>query len=130
MPPKLAQHIIELNSSIPPTHQTRYKLNPNYVVVVKQNIDKLLVTRFIQLIEEARCLLPIVVVPKKNGKLNICVDFMKLNKATKKYPLPFFYEVLNNVARYEAYSFVNGYSRYHHISIAFEDRYKTSFVAN
>jgi hypothetical protein len=29
-------------------------------------------------------------VPKKNGKLRICVDFRKLNAATKKdpYPLP------------------------------------------
>ncbi len=31
IPPELAQHIIELDTSIPPT---RYKLNPNYVVVV------------------------------------------------------------------------------------------------
>ncbi len=38
---ELAQHIIELNASIPPTHQARYKLNPNYVAVVKQDIDKL-----------------------------------------------------------------------------------------
>ncbi len=36
------------------------------------------------------------------------MDFKKLNKATKKnpYPLPFFDEVLNIVARYEAYSFL------------------------
>jgi len=56
----------------------------------------------------------IVVVPKKNGKLKICVDFKKLNKATKKdhYPLPFFNEVLNIIARYEVYSFLDGYSRY------------------
>ncbi len=38
IPPKLIQHIIELNTSIPPTHQARYKLNPNYVVVVEQDI--------------------------------------------------------------------------------------------
>jgi hypothetical protein len=40
------------------------------------------------------------------------VDFKKLNKATKKnpYPLPFFDEVLNIVIRYEAYSFLDGYS--------------------
>jgi hypothetical protein len=39
----------------------------------------------------------------------------KLNAATKKnpYPLPFIDEVLNIVARYEAYSFLDGYSRYH-----------------
>jgi hypothetical protein len=56
-----------------------------------------------------------VVVPKKNGKLKICVDFKKLNKATKKYPypLPFSNEVLNIVAQYETYSFLDGYSGYH-----------------
>jgi len=55
-----------------------------------------------------------VVVPQKNGKLKIYVEFRKLNKVTKKdpYPLPFSNEVLI-VARYEAYSFLNGYSRYH-----------------
>jgi hypothetical protein len=65
-----------------------------------------------------------MVEPKKNGKLIICVDFRKLNKATKKnrYPLSFFDEVLNIVIGYETYSFLDGYSRYHQISIAFEDR--------
>jgi hypothetical protein len=54
----------------------------------------------------------IVVVPKKNGKLRICVDFKKLNKTTKKNPylLPFFYEVLNIVTWYETYSFLDGFS--------------------
>ncbi len=35
IPPKLAQHKIELDTLIPLAHQTRYKLNPNYDVVVK-----------------------------------------------------------------------------------------------
>jgi hypothetical protein len=59
-------------------------LNPDYVIVVKQNIDKLLATKFIQPVEEATWLSPIVVVLKKNGKQKICVDFRKLIKATKK----------------------------------------------
>ncbi len=108
-------------------------MNPNYVVVLKHDIDKLLVARFIQLVKEATCLSPIMVVPKKNGKLKICVDFRKLNKATKKdpYPLPFSNEILNTIARYEAYeSFLDGYSWYHHISITFKDGYKTTFVIN
>jgi putative transposase len=68
--------------------------------------------------------------PKKNGKSIICVDFKKLNKATKKnpYPLPFFDEVLNTVVGCEAYSFLDVYSEYHQISIALEDRYKSTFV--
>jgi hypothetical protein len=53
-----------------------------------------------------------MVVLKKNGKLKICVDFRKLNKATKKdpYPLPIFNEVLNTIASYKAYIFLDGYS--------------------
>jgi hypothetical protein len=43
-------------------------LNPNYVAIVKENIDKLLAVGFIKPIEEITWLSPIVVVPKKNGK--------------------------------------------------------------
>jgi hypothetical protein len=72
----------------------------------------LLAIGFIQFIEEATWLSPIIIVPKKNGKMKICIDFKKLNVVTKKdpYPLPFINEVLNIVARYEAYSFFDGYS--------------------
>jgi hypothetical protein len=50
-------------------------MNPYYAAMVKQDLDKLLITRFIVPVEEATWLLPIVVVPKKNGKLCICVNF-------------------------------------------------------
>jgi hypothetical protein len=76
----------------------KYKLNPNYVIVIKQNIDELLIAGFIQIVEEATWLSPIVVVvPKKNGKLRIYIDLKKLNAVTKKnpHPLPFTYEMLN-----------------------------------
>jgi hypothetical protein len=92
----------------------------------------LLATGFIEYVEEATWLLPIVVVPKKNGKLRICIDFRKLNEATKKdpYPLPFKDEVLNTIEGYEVYSFLDEYLGYHQISIGLEDRYKTAFVTN
>ncbi len=84
--------------------------------MIKQDINKLLVAGFIEYVEKATWLSPIVVVPKKNIKLKIFIDFRKLNAATKKdpYPLPFTNEVLNIVIGYEAYSFFDGYSRYHH----------------
>ncbi len=98
---------LELDTTIPSTHQAKYKLNPNYVIIIKQDINKLLATRFIQFVKEAIWLSPIVVIPKKNGKLKICIDFKKLNVATKKdpYPLPFINEMLNTIVGYETYSF-------------------------
>ncbi len=121
-----------MDITIPPTHQARYRLNPNYATIVKQDINKLLAYGFIKSIDEATWLSPIVVVPKKNGKLIICINFRNLNATTKKdpYPLLFIVEVLNTIARYETYSFLDGYSRYHQIFIVPKDKYKTTFVTN
>jgi hypothetical protein len=69
----------------------------------------LLAIGFIQSIEEATWLSLIIIVPKKNGKLKICIDFKKPNVSTKKdpYPLPFIDEMLNIVVGYEVYSFLD-----------------------
>ncbi len=131
IPPKLAQYRIELDTIKQLAHQARYKLYPNYATTIKQDIDKLLASRFIEFVEEVTWLSPIVVLLKKNGKLKIYIDFRKPNAATKDpYPLFFTNEVLNMVARYEAYSFLNGYLRYHQIFIVLEDRYKIAFVTD
>jgi hypothetical protein len=83
----------------------------------------LFVASFIKHVEEATWLSPIIVVPKKNGKLRICVNFNKLNATTKKdpYPLPFIDEVINIITGHEVSTFLDGFSRYHQISIALED---------
>jgi hypothetical protein len=92
----------------------------------------LLIVGFIESIEKATWLSPIILIPKKKGKLRICINFKKLNVTTKKdpYPLPFADEMLNTIVGYEAYSFLNGYLRYHQISITPKDRYKIAFVTN
>jgi hypothetical protein len=101
---------------IPLAHQAKYRINPNHATTIEQNIDKLLVTRFMHPVEEATWLSSIVVVLKKIGKFKIFVNCIKLNVTTKKYPYPFSLntnEVLNIVIRHDAYSFLDGYSKYH-----------------
>jgi hypothetical protein len=63
---------------------------------------------------------------------SIYINFRKLNATTKKdpYSIPFTIEVLNTIAGYETYSFLNGYLGYHQISIAPKYRYKATFVTN
>ncbi len=36
---ELAQHKIELDTTIPSAHQARYKLNPKYATTIKQDIN-------------------------------------------------------------------------------------------
>ncbi len=86
-------------------------MNPNYVAIVKEDINKLLVVDFIKPIKEATWLSPIVIVPKKNGKLKIYVDFRKLNATTNKdlYLLPFMDEVINTIMCMEFITFWIGF---------------------
>jgi hypothetical protein len=92
---ELVHYQIELDIYIPPMHQAKYKMNSNYTSIIKQDIDKLFIVGFIQLVEKTSLISLIMVVIKNNGKLQIYVDFKKLNVVRKKitYPLSFTYEV-------------------------------------
>jgi hypothetical protein len=61
------QHRIELDTNILASHQAW--MNPNYIVIMKQDLDKLLTMGFIIPMEEATWFSPIVVALKINGKL-------------------------------------------------------------
>jgi hypothetical protein len=65
----------------------------------------------------------------KQGGIRICVDLRKLNDYSLHDPFPnhFIDKVLQNVGDREAYSFTYGFSGYHQIKIAPEDRYNTTF---
>ncbi len=86
-------------------------MNPNYVVIVKQDINKLLIVGFIKLVEEATLLFLVVVIFKKNGKLRIYVDFKKLNAVTKKDPYLLFFmdEVINTIVGHKVYTFMDNF---------------------
>nr|XP_016496810.1 PREDICTED: RNA-directed DNA polymerase homolog [Nicotiana tabacum] len=60
----------------------------------------------------------------------ICMDYRKLNIATRKdhFPLPFIDQMLDRLAGRSHFCFLDGYSGYYQISIASEDREKTSFT--
>jgi len=107
------QHRIEFDTNILVSHQAW--MNPNYIVVVEQDLDKLLTMGFIVPMEEVTWLSPIVVVWKKNGKFRICMDFQKSNVAKKNepYPLPFMEEILDMVLGHEVYPFSDGFLGYH-----------------
>lgn len=60
----------------------------------------------------------------------ICMDYRKLNKATRKdhFPLPFIDQMLDRLAGRDYYCFLDSYSGYNQIAIAPEDHEKTTFT--
>jgi hypothetical protein len=104
-------------------------MDPIYKQKVKEEIDRMLEDGIIELVEEYEWVSPMVVQEKKQGWIRICVYLRKLNDSFlhDHFPTPFTYEVLENVGGQEAYSFTDGFSSYHQIKIAQEDRYTTTF---
>jgi hypothetical protein len=98
--------------------------------IFKEELHKLLDIDFIYPISDSRWVSPLVIIPKKNGKWRIYVDYRELNKATHKYhfPLPFIDQVLDALVGNKLFSFLNGFSGYNQIQISLEDQYKTTFT--
>lgn len=97
---------------------------------MKVELDKMIVAGIIELVEESNWLSPMVVQEKNTqGEIRICVDLRNLNDACLHDPFctPFIDEVLDNVGGHEAYSFIDGFSCYHHIRFASEDSHKKTF---
>ena len=60
----------------------------------------------------------------------ICIDYRKLNKATRKdnFQFPFLDQMLDRLAGHEYYCFLDEYSGYNQITISLEDQEKTTFT--
>ncbi|MCO5595658.1 hypothetical protein L7F22_049703 [Adiantum nelumboides] len=109
---EVCQHRIPLKPDARPVVRLhRYKMNSNYAKKVNEEIDNLLKAGVIIEVASSDWLFPIVVVPKKNGKLRVCVDYRKLNAQTIKDPflLPSTDMMLDEIVGHEMYSFMDGY---------------------
>ncbi|EOY16577.1 Uncharacterized protein TCM_035381 [Theobroma cacao] len=72
----------------------------------------------------------IVPMPKKDGKVRICVNYRDLNRVSPKdnFPLPHIDTLVDNTARHSIFSFMDGFSGYNQIKMAPEDKEKTTFI--
>jgi hypothetical protein len=104
-------------------------MNPNLREILKEELQKLLNAGFIYPISDSEWVSPLVIVPKKNRKWRVCVDYRALNKSTQKdhFPLPFIDQVLDNLSGKNFFSFLDGFSGYNQIKIAPQDQDKTTF---
>ena len=105
---------IDLLPEATPIKKRPYKLSHKYKEIVKTEINNMLTTGIMYLVDQSEWESPVVVQPKKHDpkKLRVCVDYRWLNKATKidPFPTPFADEILNEVAGHECYSFTDGFS--------------------
>ncbi|GJV80704.1 DNA-directed DNA polymerase [Tanacetum coccineum] len=108
------KHKINFEDDAKPVIKRQRRLNPNMTEVMKKEIIKLLDAGIIYAIEDSPWVSPVHCVPKNGGMTvvtnekneyvpartvtgwRVCIDYRKLNKATRKdhFPLPFMDQML------------------------------------
>ena len=97
---------------------------------IKDEVKKQLDVGFLEVVKYSEWVANIVSVPKKDGKVRMCVDYRDLNRASLKdnFPLPHIDTLVDNTAKNSRFSFMDGFSKYNQIRMAPEDREKIAFV--
>ena len=84
----IIQHSLDINPKMKPRKQKQRKMFEDRILAAKAEMQRLLDANVIREVKYSEWLANVVLVPKKNGKMRMCIDFTDLNKACKKDPFP------------------------------------------
>ncbi|GFV01180.1 hypothetical protein TNCV_4280561 [Trichonephila clavipes] len=118
-------------SDHPPVSTAPYRLSPNRKEHLRKEIDNLLAYNIIEECESPYAA-PVVLVPKSNGTVRLCIDYRKLNAITipDKYPLPLMDVLLHDAKSTAFMSTLDLKSGYHQVEVNTADQDKTAFVCS
>nr|CAN82844.1 hypothetical protein VITISV_005761 [Vitis vinifera] len=128
--PSIASHRLNVFSTTRLVRQKIRRFHPDRQKVIRNEIDKLLESGFIKEVAYPDWLANVVVVPKKEGKWRVCVDYTNLNNACPKdsFPLPRIDQIVDSTAGQGMLSFLDAFSGYHQIPMSPADKEKTAFI--
>ncbi|KAE8733240.1 Detected protein of unknown function [Hibiscus syriacus] len=123
-------HKLPINPEYKPVQQKLRRMRPEMLLQIKEEVMKQINAGFLQASKYPEWVANIVPVPKKNGKVRMCVDYRDLNKASPKdsFPLPHIDTLVDNTAGHAWFSFMDGFSGYNQIKMNPEDMEKTTFI--
>ncbi|OVA14986.1 GHMP kinase N-terminal domain [Macleaya cordata] len=126
----IVEHHLPTYSEVRPVKQKLRRLRPEWMLKIKEEVTKQFNAGFLATVQYSDWLANIVPVPKKDGKVRMCIDYRNLNKASPKdnFPLPHIDILVDNAACHGLLSFMDGYSGYNQFKMAKEDISKTAFI--
>ena len=106
-----------------PVKQKVRRMRPDLSEKIKAEVMKQFNVGFLAVTSYPQWVANMVLVPKKDSKVCMCVDYMDLNRTSPKdyFPLPHIDVLVDNTAQHKIFSFMDGFSGYNQIKMAPED---------
>src|ERR1700742_794266 len=125
------EHKIEIKESQEPIAQKRYKETDEKGKFIKKEIEQLLKMGKIRK-SWSPWASPVTLAGKKSGNYRFCIDYRKLNNATKTdaYPLPRIDELLEKFRKGNWFTSLDLAAGYHQVEMEEEDKEKTAFICS
>ena len=119
-----------MKEDCPPIKQKVRRMRPDMSEKIKAEVMKQFDAWFLDVTSYPQWVANVVPVPKRDGKVCMCVDYRDLNRASPKddFTLPHIDVMVDNAAQHKVLSFMDGFSRYNQIKMAPEYIEKTTFV--
>jgi hypothetical protein len=126
--PDIVIHEIKTYPDVEPIQQCLHPIHPRKAATIKLEVEKLLKAGFIYPVALTDWVSNLVLIDKKQGTIHVCIDYRDINKACPKdnFPTPFIDHIVDDCARSEIFSLMDGFSRYNQINIVPEDQHKTA----
>ena len=123
-------HRLPLREECAPVKQKLRKVKPEMLLNSKEEVKKQLDAGFLEVAKYPQWVANIVPVLKKDGKVQMCVDYRDLNRASLKdnFLLPHIDTLVDNTAKHSLFSFMDGFLGYNQIRMMPEDMEKTTFL--
>ena len=118
--PNFICHHLNVNPSATPKKQPPRRSSKEHSDAVKEEVLKLKRAEAIKEVFYLEWLPNIMVVNKKNGKWQVCVDFTDLNEVCPKdpFPIPRINQLVDEIIGHPQMSFMDAFQGYHQIPLA------------